>query len=140
MGISTMYKYLAITCQREILSVLRLFVDPCRYPILVHCSHGKDRTAIVIGLLLSIAGVSHDKIVEDYKYTQTALAEVYSELLDNIKGAGLSDEFADADPKNMDMLLSYLESTFGSIKDYLNAICFNEKEQEAIRANFVEKG
>ena len=35
-------------------------------PILVHCTHGKDRTGVVVALLLSMCGVSEADILADY--------------------------------------------------------------------------
>lgn len=36
---------------------LRLFVSPDNFPILVHCIHGKDRTGMVVMLILLLSGV-----------------------------------------------------------------------------------
>ena len=36
---------------------LRLFANAANYPILVHCIHGKDRTGLIIMLLLMLADV-----------------------------------------------------------------------------------
>ncbi|GAB2484175.1 tyrosine-protein phosphatase [Promicromonospora xylanilytica] len=35
-------------------------------PVLVHCAAGRDRTGMVIAMLLSVAGVEHEAIAEDY--------------------------------------------------------------------------
>lgn len=37
---------------------LRLFADSANFPILVHCVIGKDRTGLVIMLLLLLCGVN----------------------------------------------------------------------------------
>lgn len=36
---------------------LRLFADSANFPILVHCVIGKDRTGLVVMLLLLLCGV-----------------------------------------------------------------------------------
>ncbi|KAL0073202.1 protein-tyrosine phosphatase-like protein [Phycomyces blakesleeanus] len=137
MGVATMYQHFVSNCQVEIISALRIFVDSSQYPIIVHCTHGKDRTAIVIALILSILDVSRDSIIEDYVQTQTELAHIRADILEDMEEAGLSEEFADADPKNMNMLLSFLESNYGSIKQYLKSIGFSETEQDAVRENLI---
>jgi protein-tyrosine phosphatase len=38
-------------------------------PLLIHCSAGKDRTGIVVALLLTVLGVSRTHILEDYELT-----------------------------------------------------------------------
>jgi hypothetical protein len=46
--------------------VLRVFARNGTLPALVHCAHGKDRTGVVIMLLLAACGVPQEVIVDDY--------------------------------------------------------------------------
>jgi hypothetical protein len=43
-------------------------------PILVHCHAGKDRTGVVVGLVLRLAGVGIDDIADDYARSGVQLA------------------------------------------------------------------
>jgi protein-tyrosine phosphatase len=45
-------------------------------PVLVHCAAGKDRTGIVIAVLLTAVGVSREDVVADYLATGDRLAAV----------------------------------------------------------------
>jgi protein tyrosine/serine phosphatase len=45
-------------------------------PILVHCHAGKDRTGVVVALVLRLAGVSVDAIANDYAISGVQLAEM----------------------------------------------------------------
>jgi len=45
-------------------------------PILVHCHAGKDRTGVIVGLILRLAGVSIDAIADDYAVSGVQLAEM----------------------------------------------------------------
>lgn len=45
---------------------MRVFAKTNHLPALVHCAHGKDRTGVVIMLLLMACGVPHEAIVQDY--------------------------------------------------------------------------
>lgn len=45
---------------------MRVFAKSRSLPALVHCAHGKDRTGVVIMLLLLLCDVPHDAIVQDY--------------------------------------------------------------------------
>ncbi|MFD7498096.1 tyrosine-protein phosphatase [Streptomyces sp. NPDC059832] len=47
---------------------------------LVHCAAGKDRTGLLVALLLELAGVPDDNIADDYVRTATALPEILSAL------------------------------------------------------------
>ena len=47
---------------------------------LVHCAAGKDRTGIVVAVLLALADVDDDAIVADYVLTADAMPEVVARL------------------------------------------------------------
>ena len=53
----------------SIVEALRLIADPANRPVVVHCTAGKDRTGIVVAMLLDILGVDHEVIVADYHVT-----------------------------------------------------------------------
>lgn len=45
-------------------------------PILVHCHAGKDRTGVVVALVLRLAGIGVDAIADDYAISGVQLAEM----------------------------------------------------------------
>jgi protein tyrosine/serine phosphatase len=45
-------------------------------PVLVHCHAGKDRTGVIVALVLRLAGVSIDDIADDYAISGVQLAEM----------------------------------------------------------------
>ena len=45
-------------------------------PILVHCHAGKDRTGVVVALVLLLAGVGADAIADDYALSGVQLADM----------------------------------------------------------------
>ena len=51
---------------REVAAALRCAGSTDAHPLLLHCTHGKDRTGVVSALLLHICGVPRHAIVEDY--------------------------------------------------------------------------
>jgi protein-tyrosine phosphatase len=52
-----------------IVAALTELADPEGTPALVHCAAGKDRTGVVIALLLAVVGVREEEIVADYAAT-----------------------------------------------------------------------
>jgi protein tyrosine/serine phosphatase len=52
--------------------ILKVIACPARHPVLVHCSHGKDRTGLVCALVLSVAGASDEEILADYALSRDA--------------------------------------------------------------------
>jgi protein-tyrosine phosphatase len=57
-------------------AAMSAIADAPSAPILVHCHAGKDRTGVVIALVLRLAGVSVDDIAEDYAISGVQLAEM----------------------------------------------------------------
>lgn len=77
--------------------LFKILCDEDSYPILIHCTAGKDRTGLLCALIQSAIGVSIDDIVHDYMLTnEYCPPETYSpEMLKNTKerfGFELSDE------------------------------------------------
>jgi protein-tyrosine phosphatase len=91
--------------------------------VLVHCHAGKDRTGLVVALLLALAGVAHADIAEDYALTALNLEPLIIDWLDE-----MSDQQAErarlrelALPRAETMLdtLEYLRTRYGSAERYL---------------------
>lgn len=45
-------------------------------PVLVHCTAGKDRTGVLVAILLSLVGVRRAEIVTDYVRTEPSMPEI----------------------------------------------------------------
>lgn len=52
----------------------------CEPPVLVHCTAGKDRTGIVVAVLLRAVGVSRTAIIADYRATAAALPAIMGRI------------------------------------------------------------
>jgi len=57
-------------------TAMTAIADAPSAPILVHCHAGKDRTGVIVGLVLRLAGVSVDAIADDYAISGVQLAEM----------------------------------------------------------------
>jgi protein-tyrosine phosphatase len=57
-------------------AAMTAIADAPSAPILVHCHAGKDRTGVIIALVLRLAGVSVDAIADDYAISGVQLAEM----------------------------------------------------------------
>ena len=60
LGYKALYRTLLEDSKRGMAMALRTFVEEDNYPILVHCIHGKDRTGLIIMLLLMLCDVQPD--------------------------------------------------------------------------------
>lgn len=54
----------------EVVNIMRLLLEGDNVPVLVNCAHGKDRTGIIIALILSCLGVEDEAIAQDYSLSQ----------------------------------------------------------------------
>lgn len=57
LGFKEFYRILLEKAGDVIAEILRVFADPTNFPVLFHCTHGKDRTGVITCLLGLIAGV-----------------------------------------------------------------------------------
>eukprot|EP00128_Syssomonas_multiformis_P001579 Colp12_sorted_trinity150504_noHs@25617 len=96
-------------CRPAILRVLRLFLEHTDGAFLVHCAHGKDRTGVIVALILSCLGVSQEDIIADYALTETGLASWKEQTLDDFSSKGLSLQWAGSPPENMRHLLNHIK-------------------------------
>lgn len=55
----------------EVADIMRLLLEDDNIPVLIHCAHGKDRTGVIIALILGCLDVEDEVISQDY-----ALSEV----------------------------------------------------------------
>lgn len=46
--------------------ILQLIIDGDNTPLLIHCAHGKDRTGVIIAVILGCLGVDDETIAQDY--------------------------------------------------------------------------
>ena len=58
---------------RPIARALRVFAHAENLPIIIHCIHGKDRTGLIIALLLLLLGVDEPTVVLDYAKSELEL-------------------------------------------------------------------
>jgi protein-tyrosine phosphatase len=59
--------------REALVEALTVVGDPASYPLVFHCTAGKDRTGVLAALVLGILGVERDVIVEDYVLTASRM-------------------------------------------------------------------
>jgi protein-tyrosine phosphatase len=92
-------------------------------PVLVHCASGKDRTGLVVALVLTALGASADVVARDYAFTGVVRSERIEQLVATMERAGVSGEACRAlfeTPESaMRAALAHLEEEYGSAVAYL---------------------
>lgn len=62
-------------------AVVQILADPDRWPVVVHCTAGKDRTGFAVACLLWAAGADDEAVLADYLRTNEHLAERHAQSL-----------------------------------------------------------
>jgi protein-tyrosine phosphatase len=80
------YHYLIRENRPAISSYFKILSEPKNYPVLFHCSAGKDRTGILSALLLEMLGANREVIMDDYleSLKNSAALKVHKEWLEEV--------------------------------------------------------
>jgi protein tyrosine/serine phosphatase len=123
-------------CRYENLTVyeqaLQSFLDLASLPILIHCTQGKDRTGIVVVLLLMILGVPEQAIEFDYQLSDEELLPEKESRLVEIREIGLTDDFGDTAKDFVQNISAHLEAHYGGLEGYLDGIGFDKRKRQQL--------
>lgn len=97
-------------------------------PALIHCTAGKDRTGVLIALILLAVGVERQAVVADYAATQDLLSGAWLEgMLQLLRNSGIQPgaaviDLLTASPASLiEQVIDRIESGWGSAAEYLLA-------------------
>lgn len=121
----------------QVAAIMRTFLATSEGSVLVHCHAGKDRTGLVVALLLAVAGVPEEIIAEDYALSNHYLQPWYQQLFtaqahDPAKQAQLNADFATF-AEYMLTVFAYLSQQYGGVQPYLLATGLTAQEIAQIR-------
>ena len=109
-------------CGPELCAVFAVLADRARYPVMVHCLQGKDRTGLVVMLVLFLLGVPMDAVERDYLVSESELAPERDERAKDLASAGLSEHFLLCPPELVRTAHAHLLHKHGSVEAYLDSI------------------
>ncbi|HRQ41206.1 MAG TPA: tyrosine-protein phosphatase [Chloroflexota bacterium] len=105
---------------------LRLMVNATNRPIVIHCSAGKDRTAVIIALLLHILGVPQETILADYALSNLHYDKFRAGIqqdLHRLERWGITVDHLQAvilvKATRLEKTWAHIERKYGSITGYL---------------------
>lgn len=108
--------------------------------VVVHCAGGKDRTGLIVGMALAVAGVPLDVIAADYALTEGRLAEESAAYLEKVTDPKLRElvrNLQPTPPENMVRVFDHLKTKYGGAEDYLAAGGLTAAQREALRARLI---
>ncbi|MBY4575637.1 protein tyrosine phosphatase [Gordonia paraffinivorans] len=103
--------------------VIAEIADPTGRPTLIHCHAGKDRTGLVIALILGVLGVPREAILADYTVTGVNRRHVAEQAEPLVAELGLVmaevRTFFESPPLALSTALDYLDREYGGAAGYL---------------------
>ncbi|NUR09654.1 MAG: tyrosine-protein phosphatase [Nocardioidaceae bacterium] len=122
----------------RVATAVRAFADAPPGPVVVHCAVGKDRTGIVVAMLLALADVPREAIVADYVLSETMLRleELFATL--DAETRARAERFARSAPETIEAFLDRLDAAHGGAEAYLRAAGLTDAELARVRDRLVE--
>ena len=140
--LSSTYVEMLDTAGAHVVRAIEALASPGGLPAIVHCTAGKDRTGVLIALVLGLLGVDDELIVEDYALSAASmhqlkerLAERYPDAADEILE---DDEVFSAAPENMEHLLTTITARWGSTEALAIDLGISEQTIAQLRAALLE--
>ncbi len=106
--------------------IFQRLADPAQMPALIHCTAGKDRTGVVMAMLLLTLGVPEATVLADYTLSNLFYADFREDLIADLKQVapwGIAEDALQdlllVKAKTLRGALDHLRQTYGSLDNYL---------------------
>ena len=129
----------------SIRAIFEVLADPASYPLVVHCTAGKDRTGVTTAMALHLAGVSREVIQADFELTNrdTDRWLIWSAANGRYDPGSNPDEARrrfGVPAEAIGTFLDGLDERYGGVEGYLGSLGLGADVFAAIRQNLVEAG
>ena len=130
----------------NISKIIKEIINSNNYPILYHCSEGKDRTGIITMLILYILNFDEKTILREYlyinrinKFKSVIYYLVVLIMLKNKKLANKARMFKIAHKDYLYKAIDTINEEYGSVDNYINTILNVSKEEiESFKMKVLE--
>lgn len=143
--LASLYRVMVTEYGERLTEAVRLVATSGDGAVLVHCTAGKDRTGLVIALVLSAVGVAREDVVADYAATEENLRGVWADtMLARMVEHGYpeSPELAQivtaSPPELIEEILDLIEGEHGTVAAYLQAKGLSPADLEALSLALVD--
>lgn len=118
-------------------SAFQLFAEEDNYPFLVHCTAGKDRTGVLLALIMDVLGCSDEDIAAEYGLSDANTDALIAYLV----ASGRQLEGSEAEirarlatpPEKMAGFMQLLREKYGSAADFLRSQGVSDEEIQRVR-------
>jgi protein-tyrosine phosphatase len=142
LDLSTIYQYFVDECGDRIAAAIGELASDDAFPALVHCSAGKDRTGVVIALVLAVLGVPDEVIAADYALSARYLNPEQTPVIGQLQAStGLGEELTTkllrSPPELILAVLDRVRTAAGSVEGYLRAHGLSGLALSSLRAALI---
>lgn len=121
----------------ELRGIFTVLAGSSNYPALIHCTQGKDRTGLVVILLLLLLNVPLGAISADYTASENELESEKESRMEEIRRIGLGEEFAACPAGFVQEIAGHLHNVYGGVNEYLKRIGVDERTQDKVKENML---
>jgi protein-tyrosine phosphatase len=137
--LEAIYRYMVGDCADAIAEAIKVLCAADALPGLVHCSAGKDRTGIVLALVLAVLGVPDEVIAADYALSSQYLDPDSTQTIGQLQAStGLGDSLTRplliSPPELILDVLSWVRAASGSVDGYLLDHGLSRAELDQLRS------
>jgi protein-tyrosine phosphatase len=140
--LAAVYRYMIDECGGAIAEAVGLLCRGGALPGLVHCTAGKDRTGLVVALVLGVAGVPDEIIAADYALSDASASPGAAGAIGRIRAASGVGRWLDlgalgAQPQIIHDALARVRARAGSVAGYLLGNGLTQADLDSLRAALV---
>lgn len=139
---STRYlRYLKVGAAHRFARGIELLAEERRYPVLVNCTAGKDRTGILVAIVMDLLGVDDDAIAAEYERSNAGIDGLLA-YLEQIgrRPQGTAEEIRARATVHADTMLEFLagvRAEHGSVRELLASQGVADRTFDALRARLL---
>jgi protein-tyrosine phosphatase len=123
--------------------IMELLISGDKTPVLIHCQAGKDRTGIIVALILLALGTDRQQIIDDFLKSNDALLPYFRKLLlyRKIISLGFFPSqrmlyIITVKQRNIDSVIDRVQNHYGGIEGYLASAGFEVSRLKELREKF----
>ncbi|MGD0376491.1 MAG: tyrosine-protein phosphatase [Streptosporangiaceae bacterium] len=141
--LSAVYRYMVDECGTTIAAIVGCLCAPGGLPGLIHCSAGKDRTGLLVALILAAIGVDDDVIAADYALSGSYLLAEPTAAMRQVRastglGLRLDLNLMGSPPEIIIGALARVRGHAGSVAGYLLRHGLTAADLDMLQASLVE--
>ncbi|HSR83308.1 MAG TPA: tyrosine-protein phosphatase, partial [Streptosporangiaceae bacterium] len=136
--LDAIYRFMIDECGATIGAAIKVLAEAGAMPALVHCSAGKDRTGVVVALILALLGVPDEVIAADYELSAANLDTENTPAIAQLQastglGADLTRALLSSPASLILDVLAWTREASGSVDGYLLARGLSEADLDRLR-------